>query len=194
MIRTFVTWLVQGFLAPRASVRQLLDGGFGFREAMLMLALGYVLGAAVGTLMIDAPRNGGGILATHLSGIVGQVMVFFIMSGLIFWVGRAAGGGGALAEAQLATAWFGLVSTLLAPLMVIAMPRPVIEDTVTEQTAITFEGGNITLLFVVGAASLWLFSSAVAEVHGFRSIWMVAGVIIAIPACVMLIFAGLGGA
>ncbi|MEM9062063.1 MAG: YIP1 family protein [Pseudomonadota bacterium] len=195
MILSFGNWLAQAYLAPRSSVRTLLAGGYGFREAMLMLVLGYVLGAAVGTLMLDVPENAtGGALATHFSGIVSQILVFFILSGLIFWVGRAAGGEGSLAGAQLATAWFGLVSTVLAPLLVIAMPRPIVEEAVGEQPVITFEGGNGTLFFILGALSLWLFSSAVAEVHGFRSIWKVAGVIIAIPACVMLIFAGLGGA
>lgn len=49
-------------------------------------------------------------------------------------------------------------------------------------------------MFIVAGAVLWLLASTIAETHGFRSVWKVAGVILAIPAGMILLLSSLGGA
>lgn len=194
MIVDFANFMARGYLAPRATLRQLLNGGHGFDVALLLIALGYVLESVLVKFLVSRPGAGEvSLVAFHMLNMTATVCGFLILSGLVFWAGRIMGGIATLAQTQLAVAWFMLVTSLLSPFAMMGLPDQFFNPSAEPGTPIDMSSANTTLIFLVAGAVIWLLSSTVAEAHGFRSVWRVAAVIMAIPIGVLLLLSMLGG-
>ncbi len=104
----------EGYTAPRHAMRRLLDGGNGLEVALTFLALAFLVEAMLA--IVFGGRAGDLSLGAYLVNIALQLAVFFLLSGLIHGLGRAAGGKGTLAGAQLVVGWHALVTSPLTPL------------------------------------------------------------------------------
>ena len=58
IVANFAGFMARGYLAPRATVRQLLDEEHGFKVAMLFIALGYLLEAILVKLLVSNSASG----------------------------------------------------------------------------------------------------------------------------------------
>ncbi|MEM7210369.1 MAG: YIP1 family protein [Pseudomonadota bacterium] len=191
----FATFMARGYLAQRATVRGLLDEGHGFKVAMLFIALGYLLEAILVKLLVSSSATADvPLISFHLLNGIATVCGFLILSGLVFWAGRAMGGVATLAQSQLAVSWFMLTSSLLTPFAMASLPDQLRNPPQDPNIPLDLSDTNPFPMFLVAGAVLWLLSSTVAEVHGFSSVWKVAGVILAIPIGIILLLSMLGGA
>lgn len=170
MTGDLVRAVVQGYVAPRASVRWLLNAGHGLEAALGMLALGYLAEAILMIAFSDVRLGIGG----HLFGVLRELVSFFVLSSLIYGVGRLAGGTGTLRGAQLVFGWHALVTSIASPLGM-GMTAAVLEGQAEGEVALS--AGPVFLAFIYAGVWLWLLASYVAELHGFRNSWGVLGAI-----------------
>ena len=194
VIADFASFMARGYRSPRAAVRDLLNAGHGFNVALLFIALGYLIETILVELLIGRSLSSEvPLISFHLSSIVMTLFGFLILSGLVFWVGRAMGGKATLAQSQLAISWFMLISSVLTPFALMAMPEQLRNPPTDPDVPIDMSDANLTIMMIVSAIAFWLLSSTIAEAHGFRSVWRVAAVILAIPmsaATLLTILAG----
>ena len=191
----FARFMVQGYAAPRATVRKVLNGGHGFEIAVTLIALGYLIESVLAKVLIPGATEGVSPIGFHMINIVATLCGFFILSGLIYWVGGMFGGIASLAQSQLAAGWFMLMNSLLAPFAVMSLPEAFRKPPTEPNMPIDISDANPTVIFIVVGISMWLLSSAITEAHGFRSVWKVAGVILALPVTfVILLNALMAGA
>ena len=179
--------VVEGYTAPRASVRRLLDGGHGIEVALGLLALGYLVQAMLTIVFLPA---GLGIFG-HMLAIVQQLVTFFLLSALVYGIGRLAGGTGTMEGAQLVVAWHALVTSLLSPLAIGVSTAAFRSG---EEGAGGIPPGMGVLALVYVAISLWLMANYVAELHGFRSTWGVLGAIVGVSVVFALLLGVIVGA
>lgn len=180
MSADFARTVAEGYLAPRRSMRRLLDGGYGLDTALSMLALGYLIESAL--VIVFGGTNGG--LGAHLMNVAWQIGAFFMISGLIQGVGRAAGGKGTLSGAQLVVGWHAFVTSPLSP-MIIGFSSSAFRDA---SGAATIPAGFVVLAFAYVAASFWLMANYVAELHQFRSILGVLAALVGLTfACAVVL-------
>jgi hypothetical protein len=179
--------VVEGYTAPRASVRRLLDGGHGIEAALGLLALAYLVQAMLTILFLPA---GIGIFG-HMLAIMQQLVTFFLLSALVYGIGRLAGGAGTMEGAQLVIAWHALVTSLLSPLAIGVSTAAFRSG---EEGAGNIPPGMGFLALIYVAISLWLMANYVAELHGFRSTWGVLGAIIGVSIVFALMLAVIVGA
>ena len=177
----FARFMAQGISAPRATVRGVLNGGHGFDVALTMIALGYLIESVLVKLLVPDATAGTNPIGFHMLNMIGTICGFFIISGLAYWVGGLMGGIATLAQSQLAVAWFMLMNSVLAPFAVMSLPADFRRPPTDPNIPIDLSDANPTVIFIVVGIAMWLLSSAIAEVHGFKSVWRVAGVILAIP-------------
>lgn len=165
----FAQALIQGYTAPRLSARQILGLGAGVELALMMVALAYIVQAIFSILLLP----GGFGIAGHMLAIMQQIIIFFLLSGLVYGIGRMAGGTGTLLGSQLIVAWHALVTSIISPLAIGI-------STATFEAQETGELPSAVLLLgvVYVAISFWLMANYVAELHGFRSAASVLGAII----------------
>lgn len=188
-------FLALSFTSPRASLRQVLDAGHGFDVVLLFLVLGYLIEAILARLLIGSSIQGsGGAIPYHVLNIIVTAVGFFLLSGVIYWAGRAMGGTATLAQAQIATAWFMLVTSLITPIALASLPDGMRNPPSDPNTPIDMTGANPTAIFIVAGIVMWLLSSTIAEAHGFRSVWRVAGVILGIMLGAMILVSSLAAA
>lgn len=179
--------IVEGYTAPRASVRRLLAGGHGVETALAMLALAYLVQAVLTILFVA----GGVGFVGHVLAALQQVVMFFLLSALIHGLGRVAGGKGTMEGAQLVVGWHALVTSVISPLALGvsgALRAP------AEGEAATMPAGVGVLAFVYVGISFWLMANYIAELHGFRSNWGVLGAIVGVTVACAIIFAAVVGA
>ena len=177
----FARFMGQGISAPRATVRGVLDGGHGFDVALTMIALGYLIESVLAKVLVPGATDGASFISFHMLNIVATICGFFILSGLVYWIGGLFGGIATLARTQLAVAWYMLMNSFLAPFAVMSLPEHIRKPPTDPNIPLDLSDANPTVMFIVVAISMWLLSSAIAEAHGFRSVWKVAGAILAIP-------------
>lgn len=186
MIGELARAMVEGYTTPRASVRRLLDAGHGFETALWMLALAYLVQAILTILFVSAEIG----FVGHLLAIMQQLVMFFLLSALIQWLGRVAGGKGSLHGAQLVVGWHALVTSLISPLA-IGVSTAAFQ---AEEDAASLPAGLGFLAFVYIAISFWLMANYIAELHGFRSSWGVLGAIVGITFAFAILLAAIVGA
>lgn len=187
VIGQLVRTVAEGYVAPRRSIRRLLDTGNGLEAALLMLALAYVVQAILTVLFISAGVGIGG----HLLAIVQQLVVFFVLSALIYGVGRMAGGTGTLEGAQLVVGWHALVVSVISPLA-IGVSSVAFRPEAEEGAGLPAGLGFLAFLYV--AISFWLMANFIAELHGFRSNWGVLGTIVGLTFACAILLASIVGA
>lgn len=179
--------LVEGYTAPRRSVRRLLDGGNGIETALGMLALAYIVQAILAILFLSA---GIGIIG-HLMAILQQLIMFFLLSALIYGLGRIAGGKGTLEGAQLVVGWHALVTSLISPL---AIGVSAVAFRGEGDEAAGVPSGLALMAFLYVAISFWLMANYITELHGFRSNWGVLGAIVGLTLAIAILLASIVGA
>lgn len=211
MTDTLPARIVEGFAAPRASARRILQDGLSLDTAVLMVVLGYVLTAIAQLILApDVSRPEGSVIAYHLMSLVLQIGLFFLIAGMAFGLGRISGGTGTLPEAQALIGWHSLVTSMLAPLSVYAAAEIVgglaqVSEAEAggqlDPAAIDVSSISIFLAFLVAGLWFWLLANYVAELHGFKNVWGVLGVICGLPFAIAVllfwvtaVFAALGGA
>ena len=185
MIGDLARAVVEGYAAPRRSARRLLLGAVGLQQALAMLALGYLVQAILMVLFVSA---GLGIVG-HFVAILQQLVVFFVLSSLIFGLGRLAGGRGTMEGAQLVVGWHALVTSFISPLA-IGVSAAALGAAGPEE----LPGGLILLAFVYMAISFWLMANYIAELHGFRSAWAVLGTIVGMTFALAILVGSIFGA
>jgi hypothetical protein len=176
-----------GYLQPRASVRRMLDAGHGLDVALLMVVLAYLI-VTIFTILIQGgrPSVDDVSLGVHVFGLVANVVIFIIITAIVFRVGRFFGGQGTWAESALAMGWFTLVTSVIEPL---TLPARI---DVTEMMAAAANGeqidpgalpaGEVAIFMVVSAIILWIFACYVAELHRFKSTWKVLATVLGLSA------------
>lgn len=177
----FARFMAQSIIAPRATVRIVLNGGHGFGIALTMIAMGYLIESVLVKLLVPDATAGANLIGFHMLNVIGTVCGFFILSGLAYWIGSLMGGIASLAQSQLAVAWFMLMNSVLAPFAIMSLPEHFRRPPTDPDIPLDLSDANPTVIFIVVGIAIWLLSSAIAEAHGFRSVWRVAGVILAIP-------------
>ena len=185
-----------GYLHPRASVRRMLDAGHGIDAALLMVVLAYLI-VTIFTILIQGgrPSAEGLSLGVYVIGLIANVMIFAIVTAVVFKIGQFFGGKGTLAETALAMGWFTLVTSVIEPLTLPARIH------VTEMMAAAADGeqvdpgvlpaGEVTMFMVVSAIILWLFACYVAELHRFASTWKVLATVLGLSAAFSMVLTAL---
>ncbi len=185
--------IVEGYTAPRHSIRRLLDGGNGLEAALACLALAFLIEAM---LSIAFGGRGGASLSVYLINIAMQLAVFFLLSGLIYAIGRAAGGKGTLPGSQLVVGWHALVTSPMTPLTVpiaqaFRAPPEAAADTAAQ---LQVPAGGVFLAFIYAAISFWLMANYIAELHQFRNTWGVLGTLVGVTFACGVVLASFAGA
>jgi Yip1 domain len=183
--------VIEGYTAPRRSIRRLLDGGNGLEAALVFLALAFLVEAM---LAIVFGGRGGASVSVYLINVALQLAVFFLLSGLVYAIGRAAGGEGTLAGAQLAVGWHALVTSPMTPLtlpIAYAFRAP---PEAAGAPEIQIPAGGMFLAFVYAAISFWLMANYVAELHQFRNTWGVLGALVGMTFVCGMVLASVAGA
>ena len=91
------------------------------------------------------------MISFHLFNIMLTLCGFMIMSGLVFWIGRAMGGTATLAQSQLAMSWFMLITSLLTPFALLAMPDHFRNPPSDPDIPIDMSDANLTIMMIVSA-------------------------------------------
>lgn len=186
MIGDFARALLQGYVAPRASARRVLDSGQGIEAALCMVALAYLLQSMLTILFLSGAFG----LVGHVMAIVQQLVTFFLFSALVYGIGRLAGGTGTMTGAQLIIGWHALVTSLISPLA-IGVSVAVFGAAADGTTGVP--PGVVLMAIAYLGISFWLLANYVAELHGFRNPWAVLGTIVGLSfACAMLLVTAVG--
>lgn len=161
--------LVRETLAdPRAGARLIIGARLPMNVRWMALALVVVLSVLLGQitlkLMLGPSGMMGGVLAGPVTSIVLQGGVLMLMVLATHVVGRWMGGGGNLPDALLLIAWLQGIMVLIQLVQIAALLLlPPIAG----------------ILSLVGfAVFFWVLTGFVAELHGFRSLLGVFGMIL----------------
>jgi hypothetical protein len=188
--------IVEGYLAPRRSIRRLLDGGNGLEAALGFLALAFLVEAI---LSIVFGGRGGASISVYLINVAMQLALFFLLAGLIFAIGRPAGGTGSLQGSQLVVGWHALVTSPLTPLTVpisyaFRAPVEAASGAAAAVPEVQIPAGGVFLAFIYAAISFWLMANYVAELHQFRNTWGVLGALVGVTFACGIVLASVAGA
>ncbi len=160
-----------------------------------MVILGYLLTAIFYVILIPAvDRPGEGALIFHVTSVIQSIAILFILAGLVFGLGRISGGTGTLHQSQALIGWHGLVASLMAPTTIVfieevkkAMPSG--DETQIDPASIEISGGTMFIGLATAGISLWLLANYVAELHGFKNVWGVIGVMCGLPIAIFVFVA-----
>lgn len=152
---------------PRAGARRIILARLPMSARWMALALVVVLSVLFGQLTLRLMLGPSGMMGTALGGPVQSLMlqggVLLLMAGAAYQVGRFMGGGGSFADAVLLIAFLQGVMVLIQLVQIVAlMLIPPVAG----------------IFGLVGfAVFLWMLTGFVAEMHGFRSLLGVFGMI-----------------
>jgi hypothetical protein len=189
MIGAVIENLIAGYLTPRRSVRRLLDGPHGMAEALLLATLAYLIGAIFAVVIpVGEHPRAGSLIGLHLLGLLLQFLSLFLVSGLVYVIGRQLGGQGSWRDAYLGVAWYSVVTSLIAPLTLPARAQVMRAVDAAGDGPVDIRLGAPLLLFlVVSGVMLWLFACYVAELHRFERTWNVLAAILGLSAVVLVV-------
>jgi hypothetical protein len=154
---------------PRAGARTILRARLGMDVRWLALALVVVLSVLLGQLTLQLMLGPSGMMGGVLSGPVASLMlqggVLMFMVFTVHTVGRWMGGGGSFPDALL-------LMVVLQGIMVLIQ--------VLQIAAMLLLPPLAGILGLIGfGVFLWVLTGFVAELHGFRSLLAVFGMILA---------------
>ena len=172
MISDIAGGIAEGLAAPRKAMRRILSGPGGI-DVILGLVVASYLVQALAAIAVPGGRIAGDLspLLVHLNLLISQLVLFVVTSAAVFGIGRLFGGTGTLPQALLTVAWYGFVTSFLAPLALIAFAP----GSDAEPTAF-----DALLLLAVSGIGVWVLAGCVAELHGFRSTGQVLAVAVGI--------------
>jgi hypothetical protein len=153
---------------PRGGARRVLQERLPMNARWLLLALVVVLTALTGHLALRLAMGPtgmmGGVLGGPFTSLLLQGTVLFVMASTIHAVGRMMGGGGSFPDALL-------LVTFLQGLMLVVQ--------VLQIAALLLLPPLAGILSLIGfGLFLWVLTGFVAELHGFRSLLGVLGMIV----------------
>lgn len=172
-----VTALLRLTLAdPSAGARTVLDMGIPREHHWSLFLLAITLSGAVyqATAMLSAGSEAGAALPSGFTAVAIVGGSILLMAAAINWIGRLAGGTGALEEVLLLVIWFQFVQVAFALVeLVIMLVAP-------------FLGSVLFLAFA--AYAVWVLTNFIAVVHGFDSLGRVfLGMVLALFALSFLV-------
>jgi len=177
MIGAVVENFIGGYLHPRASVRRLLSAGHGLDAIVLMVTLAFLLRMI---FLIIVPGAGldqtDSQIGWYLMELVSFLVIFALLSLVVYSVGRFFGGKGTPRETGITLAWYLLVTSLIDLLFLTAMVplRDASESmTATPAHPIDVPAWALVVFVVSMVVATWLFASFVAELHRFARTWHV---------------------
>jgi hypothetical protein len=104
------------------------------------------------------------------------LVVFALLSVMVYSIGRYFGGKGTLLETGMTLSWYLLVTTIIDLLFLTALV-PIISASEAIVSApanpVDIPGWAIVVLMVSMGIATWLFASFVAELHRFARTWNV---------------------
>lgn len=153
---------------PRAGARTIMAAGLTMQARWLALALVVVLSVFLGQLTIRVLMAPSGMMAAVLSGpassILLQAGVLLLMAIAAHNVGRMMGGHGNFPDAMLLVACLQGIMVLVQAVQIVAL------------LLLPPLGGIVSLLGF--GVFLWVLTGFVAELHGFRSLLGVFGMVV----------------
>jgi hypothetical protein len=177
MIGAVVENFIGGYLHPRASVRRLLDAGHGLDAMAQMATLAFLLRMIFIIVVPGARPDVADIhVGWYLMELATFLVVFALLSVMVYSIGRYFGGKGTLLETGMTLSWYLLVTTIIDLLFLTALV-PIISASEAIVSApanpIDIPGWAMVVLMVSMAIATWLFASFVAELHRFARTWNV---------------------
>ena len=196
MLPDFFRALIQAYLAPQASARSVMASGAGFREALLLILLSYLLTNIV--LMLTPgvdPQSDMGTLDRHVFGIISTLISFFAISALIYFFGKVSGGTATREETYLVVAWHSVVTSILAgPVNLMMSGFEFEEKNGTASMSQAPDSGTIALAVAAIVLWCWLLAHFITAVHRFHNFWGVAAVVMGLPVGLAFLLVNLAGA
>ncbi len=180
-IASIVAGILEGIALPRQALRRVIDQIAGDPVTILGLIVVAYLIQALAVLSVPGANveARGPVIAAHIGGVLSLLLGSGLTGMLVFGIGRLFGGSADLPRCLAMMAWFAFVTSFLWPIALIGLVP-----------ALKGEGGALASLLLFGwsGATIWIFASHVAEVHGFRSTLRVAAstVALALAAYVMV--------
>jgi hypothetical protein len=188
LIRQFLDLLTRGLIAPRPTVRNVIDMRPDLAQRLLLVALAAALQGALWALVsLVAQGIGGGIGFGGQLRLAFQVFVNYVLTSTIaFHVGRHFGGTGSPSEVASAVAWHAMLTAALTPVLALAVGGQ------GPQAGLSL--GGALMIMVYAGFNLWLLANCIAEAHGFTSVGRVAAATFGISVVLgMLLLAMVGG-
>ncbi|MEM6547660.1 MAG: YIP1 family protein [Pseudomonadota bacterium] len=163
MVKDLLGLIAEGLYSPRLSARKILDGNHGMDAVVLMVALSYLVQAILAIIITGrAASEEDHLFFGHLLAAVVHIGLFLLIVMLAFGIGKVLGGRGTRQQAFQVIGWHTLVTTLLAPVFLLAQ---------TQMTPDGAPGIVIAVFLMAGGVWLWVLANFVAELHGFQSVW-----------------------
>jgi hypothetical protein len=177
MIGAVVENFIGGYLHPRASVRRLLDAGHGLDAMAQMATLAFLLRMIFIIVVPGARPDVEDIhVGWYLMELATFLVVFALLSVMVYSIGRYFGGKGTLLETGMTLSWYLLVTTIIDLLFLTALvPIVSASEEIVSAPAnpVDIPGWAIVVLMVSMGIATWLFASFVAELHRFARTWNV---------------------
>lgn len=197
MIKDVLQWIVGGFLAPRTTVRRLIDGNHGYDVAAQLFLLGFLI-EAMAFLALGLRGEISSVIGWYVGNLVELLLSLAVLALVAWQLGRLSGGTGTFVQMILGIAWYSMMIALLAPFVVpflAEFEQFMLASREQESVAAVPEISQGMLLGASFAAvtSLWLMANAIAAVHGFQNVWGVIGVILGIPFALVMILTMISG-
>lgn len=187
LIRQFLDLLTRGIVAPRATVRQVIDLRPDMQQRLMLLGLAAALQGMLWAVTSLLTQGSGIGFGGHLRLAVQVFVNYAITATVAFHLGRRFGGRGSPTEVATAVAWHAMLTAALTPLLVVAVGG------VAPQAGLS--GGAAFLILGYAGFNIWLLGCCIAEAHGFASAARVAaaafGLTVAVGTVLLLVIGGL---
>lgn len=185
------------YLSPRQSAAIILSRADGMRTALLLFALAYVLSQIFVRLTpgYRLPEDVSPVSFLLLD-LMLMFLVFLVLSALVYSIGRMAGGQGSRVGAHVIVAWHSVVISPFAILQHLWAQEVMAASEASEGTLETASiSSGVANLFLLSALfSIWLLANYVTTLHQFKSVWKVAGSLLALPLILALLVSVAAGA
>lgn len=149
--------------SPREGARMVMQANLPMPARWVALALMAVVSSVVAHLSMrmmpaEAQAQMGGMMASPISTAILQAGLMVVSVHAVFWIGRWRGGRGSFADALILVGWLQFILLILQVVQIVAQ-------------VILPPLSNLIGFASIGIF-LWLLSNFIAELHGFRSVFM----------------------
>lgn len=191
MMGAVIENLIGGYMHPRASVRRILNGGYGMQEILLLVLLAFVVRQIMVILIpIEVAGTIPSGFGAYIGRLVGAFVSFGIITALICYLGRVFGGTGDFRQSALVVAWYDVVTSVTSPFVELAA-RQNLEAMQSlaknPEVPVTLSDSAAMITLIGGGLLLWLYAAFIAELHGFKRTVSVLAVLFAITILPMML-------
>ncbi|MCI2398401.1 Yip1 family protein [Aliiroseovarius subalbicans] len=135
---------------------------------MLLITIGAVLGTLASLVFPVEDAMFAPFLSNHIALAVVEGGAMFVITNMLYLVGRAFGGQGTLEQALVTVIWLEFVTLVVqVGILVLSLFAPALA---------------VLLWLAGGVAFFWIISHFTAEMHGFKSVGLVFAALIVIVA------------